>query len=234
MGRPPKTAPGIGERLAQLRGEMDRDSFASAIGVHANTIANYERGDRKVDPDFLAKLRETRGVDINWLLTGVDEKPLQSQKQSVSIAADMISVPRYSVQASAGNGLAVLAEDIADYMSVSRDWLQRMLPSWAPRNAVVGILEGAGDSMEPTIRDGDLLMIIRGVERRQVLLGGIFVFTHDGDLKLKRLQIVGGDLKIISDNRNYETETVPGDEVEGRVEFHGQVFFVGGRPRSFG
>ena len=43
-----------------------------------------------------------------------------------------------------GRGALVVSEDVADHFAVGRAWLRRNLPPWAPSNATVGILEGAG------------------------------------------------------------------------------------------
>lgn len=70
MGRPKKIAPGVGERLASLYPGEHRKVFAEHLGIPDGTLGNYERGDRLPDWKFLVKLREIKGVDINWLLTG--------------------------------------------------------------------------------------------------------------------------------------------------------------------
>lgn len=147
----------------------------------------------------------------------------------------IVTLPHYDIRASAGAGALVTTENPADYLSVGRDWLRRNLPPWAPANAVVGVLEGSGDSMEPTIRDGDLIMVVQGVEWRTIERGGIFVFSLDRDrLLLKRLQVMtSGDLTIISDNPAYANETVSKADLAHRIIIHGQVFFVGGKPRAF-
>lgn len=147
---------------------------------------------------------------------------------------DAVVLPRYDVRTSAGAGSLVVSEDVSEYFSVGRDWLRRNLPPWAPPNAIVGVLENGGDSMEPTIYDGDLLMVVQGVEWRTVEGGGIFVFSLDDHrLLLKRLQVMNnGDLRIISDNPTYAPETIPFDDIQHRVRIHAQVFFAGGKPRS--
>jgi len=147
---------------------------------------------------------------------------------------DLVVLPRYEIRASAGRGALVVSENVAEHFAVGAEWLRRQLPSWAPPNAVVGILEGGGDSMEPTIRDGDLIMLVRDPPPHVIERGGIFVFTLDQDrLLLKRLQVLmNGDLSIISDNPAYVTETIPRDQIDSRVIVHGQIFFAGGRPRT--
>lgn len=80
LGRPekqPKTA--LAERLRDVRrrnGDTDRDSFAKQVGIAASTLANYERGERVPDADFLALYREKLGVDLDWLLFGNGSPPL--------------------------------------------------------------------------------------------------------------------------------------------------------------
>lgn len=87
--------------------------------------------------------------------------------------------------------------------------------------------------MEPTIRDGDLIMVVQDVDWSIVERGGIFVFSLDGDrLLLKRLHVMmSGDLQIISDNPAYPVEAIPFADIPHRIIVHGQVFFVGGKPR---
>ena len=172
-------------------------------------------------------------VTLDWL-AGEENSPFSEGAGGHLSAIDenRVILPRYDIRASAGAGALVVSEDVSEYFSVSRTWLLRNLPAWAPPNATVGVLEGSGDSMEETIFDGDLLMVVHGADRRAVAAGGIFVFSLDNELKLKRLQFVnGGDLRIISDNTAYEPETVTKDQLELRVLVHAQVFFVGGRPR---
>lgn len=218
----------MAERLRSLHEGESRLSFARRIGVSDSTLGNYERGSRVPDADFLVRLRERVGVDLNWLITG-QAGAMQSPAAEFNLAV----LPRYDVRASAGAGSLVVSEDVSEYFSVGRDWLRRNLPPWAPTNATVGVLENGGDSMEPTIRDGDLLMVVQDVEWRTVERGGIFVFSLDDHrLLLKRLQVMtNGDLRIISDNPAYAAETIPFDRIEHRIRIHGQVFFAGGRPR---
>lgn len=207
----------------EVRGDMDRKEFADRLGVHVNTIANYERGDRKVDPEFLVKLRESAGVDVNWLLTG------DSRSETANLVAsskdEAVSVARYAIQASAGDGAVVLAEEVADYFRVGRAWLER----YVPRGARTGIIEARGDSMEPTIRDGDILLLNFEINRQDVANGGVFVISIDGHLYVKRLQIMlDGSIKILSDNNHYEAETVDREYADEKMMVHARVVWAGG------
>lgn len=237
----------IGQRIMSLHEGQSRAAFAKELGISDSTLGNYERGDRFPDAHFLARLRGRYGVDLNWLITDhlepatgtlprVDNMlALSAEEHSRLIPKEAVKLPRYDIQASAGRGTLVLSEKVEEYLTVGRDWLRRNLPPWAPPNAVVGVLEGSGDSMEPTIRDGDLIMVVQDINWRIVERGGVFVFSLDRDrLLLKRLEVmINGDLSIISDNKSYATQTIPFADIPHRIIVHGQVFFVGGKPRSF-
>ncbi|MCO5083039.1 MAG: LexA family transcriptional regulator [Rhizobiaceae bacterium] len=220
------------DRLNQLRGKMKDAEFSRKVGVPVQTLARYEKGSSP-SIDIAAKIADVYEVSLDWLCARSDRR---DGDLVISASADAITLPRYDVRASAGAGALVPTEDVSEYFAVGRDWLRRNLPGWAPPNAIVGILEGSGDSMEPTIRDGDLVMIVQEVEWRIVERGGIFVFSLDDErLLLKRLQVLmNGDLKVISDNPAYAPETIPYDDIQHRVRIHGMVFFAGGKPRAFG
>ena len=59
-------------RLLTLRTDLglSRKAFCGAMGVSARTLEKYEYAEREASASFLAKLRSTYGVDINWVLTG--------------------------------------------------------------------------------------------------------------------------------------------------------------------
>lgn len=141
-------------------------------------------------------------------------------------------IPQFDIQAAAGSGLVPVEPDrVASYVTVEREWLRRFLPSWAGSNAVVGILQGAGDSMAPTIDDGDMVMVVADPPWEAVARGGVFVVLHHDQLRIKRLQHYPrtGDIDLISDNQRYGRETIPRDRVEFDLRILGQVFFRGGR-----
>lgn len=232
------TSAQLGARIRQAADIIGGSSeLADLIGVPRRTMADYVSGNTEPKASVLGRIATLTGTDLNWLIKGQSslwpEHPLPKENLSISEARSML--PLYDLQASAGAGALVSSSQADDYLSVGRDWLRRNLPPWAPTNAAVGVLEGSGDSMEPTVRDGDLIMVVQGIEMHAVERGGIFVLSLDHDrLLLKRLQLtLDGDLRIISDNKAYDPpEVIPRDQIDDRVIIHGQVFFVGGKPRS--
>lgn len=58
----------IADRLRQIRGPRSQEWIAERTGVHAQTIWRYEKGDIPGSWDFLIRLREAEGIDLNLLL----------------------------------------------------------------------------------------------------------------------------------------------------------------------
>jgi len=59
----------ISQRLKNIRGQTSLKEFAENLGVHPNTITNYEKG-RTPDADFLTLVCEKYKVNPTWLLIG--------------------------------------------------------------------------------------------------------------------------------------------------------------------
>ena len=59
----------VNERLRELRGELSITQFAQLLGVHYNTISNYEKG-RRPELAFLIKACELLRCDLDWLVFG--------------------------------------------------------------------------------------------------------------------------------------------------------------------
>jgi len=65
-----------------------------------------------------------------------------------------------------------------------------------------------GDSMEATLRDGDLLVVDRSLEPRH---GDVIVACVEGDLTVKRLLTEGGRYFLSADNPAYPRLELDGD-----------------------
>jgi phage repressor protein C with HTH and peptisase S24 domain len=84
-----------------------------------------------------------------------------------------------------------------------------------------------GESMLPTIREGDLLLVDTGDDECSEY--GIYVLEVRGQLLVKRVQRkLDGTLVLISDNEAYQPDTVP-PELLPQVKVIGRVVWGGGR-----
>lgn len=65
----------MGERLRIVRGARTLEEFAKLFSIHKNTLANYEKGGRSPDAQFLMALCRAEDVDPGWLLGKADGRP---------------------------------------------------------------------------------------------------------------------------------------------------------------
>lgn len=141
------------------------------------------------------------------------------RENRVEYKVSPVAVPLYDLAASAGNGNG-LPEQQATRALIHFD------PSYMRRHfGRVGdgfaMMYVKGDSMQPTLWDGDEIVI--DTRDRRVDRDGIYVVTVRSDLKVKRIQVkMDGSLVIKSDNAAYEPELIgakQADEfkVEGRL-----------------
>lgn len=79
--------------------------------------------------------------------------------------------------------------------------------------------------MEPTIGDGDLLLVDTTKERRIPIEGRIYVFSVGDALFVKRLRRSANGWMMVSDNRtHFAEEPIP---AAAAVTIHGQVVWTG-------
>lgn len=129
---------------------------------------------------------------------------------SAGATKDYEVIPHFTAEASAGKAVArqgpVNQElDQAGDMAFSSDWLRDNLGHTSGQLASVRV---RGDSMAPTLADGETIMIDTAV--RRVDVSGIYVIEAHGDRLVKRIdRKLDNSLVIISDNKAYPPEVVP-------------------------
>ena len=129
-------------------------------------------------------------------------------------AAGVVRVARFDVAASAGPGRVAAGEFAQGAVGYVAEDLVRL----GVRPADASVIEVAGESMVPTLVDGDEILVDRS-QRGPRGGGGIWVIRVDGELRVKRLVRLHGAWRIVSDNPAWPDEERPLDEVEvlGRV-----------------
>jgi len=138
-----------------------------------------------------------------------------------------VSVPLYDARAAtgAGGGAVIDQEHIADVLQFSEVWIKRELRA-TPSDLYLIYVDG--ESMEPTLRSGDVILLDRRATKPD--REGIYILRMDGMLLVKRLQgLPGSMIKVASDNPAYESFTVRLAEMQdqdfailGRVVWSGR------------
>ena len=209
----------IGDRIRELRGEMQQAELADKLSIHKNTMANYERGGRFPDVKILLKILEVF-PDTNpaWLLTGEGSK-----NRSEPVQGGFVMFPRDEVEAGAGPGRNVQSEQVVDFVSFKKEWVQNFLR--VPRKNLA-LLSVKGDSMNPTLNDGDMILV--DLRANRIDDSAIYVLEFDDALLVKRIQRkLDGSVVIKSDNSLYEPEVLQKDRavelrIIGRVVWSGR------------
>lgn len=183
-------------------GDMLKMSFAY--------ISKIEKGQRVPEP-------RVRDAIEAWLSA-------YAQQPSPASPSAHVSVPRYEVQASAGGGAVVASEQIVDYLQFRPDWL-KTVKGITPGNLI--LISVIGDSMEPTINDGDLILV--DTTEGRFKSDAIYVMRQGDRLWVKRVHYkVDGSVLVKSDNVDkYEPELFRGDELEN-LKIVGRVVWRGG------
>ncbi len=155
---------------------------------------------------------------------GVDEKVLGAPARRAGPAVELALVPILDVEASAGHGALAAMESKSSQFGFDEKWLGRLTSSKASNLSIIGVL---GDSMEPTLHDGDEVMIDLA-DGQARLRDGIYVLRMDDMLSVKRIAIEpqGKRVSVLSDNPTFPSW--PGLEkralnIVGRVLWFGRA-----------
>ena len=180
------------ERLCAERGE-DFSSLSRLLGKNPAYIQQYiRRGTPK-------RLREQERRTLARYF-GIPESALGAPNLA-SVPPGLVTVMRAPVSASAGPGAIPADERSRPYFAFDERWLKNMTAADAKDLVIIKV---EGDSMAPTLGDGDDILIDQsGCEDR--LRDGIHVLRVDGALVVKRLALnpVTRRVTVQSDNPAY-------------------------------
>ncbi|WP_231639071.1 S24 family peptidase [Sphingomonas profundi] len=214
------------EAAIQRSGE-DYSSLSRLIGRNAAYIQQFiKRG----VPRRLAE--EDRRQLSRYL--SIPEEKLGGPRQPVATVAtaegsrtrgsDLVLVPRLDIRASAGHGAATDNERPVARLGFHPGWL-REVTGGSP--AGLSMIRVSGDSMSPTLADGDEILV-DGTDAAERLRDGIYVLRVDDGLVVKRLAInpAARSITIVSDNPAYPTWP---DRDPAEIELIGRAVWVGRR-----
>lgn len=143
----------------------------------------------------------------------VDEAELGGPEQP-----RMATIRRIDVEASAGPG--ALSGDDPSAAPMLLD--PRLIETLGLDPARAAMLRARGDSMEPTIADGDQIVVDER-DRRITANPAIFVLRLDGALLVKRVSRAGQGVRVASDNPAYPAFETDDAEIIGRVVWLSRV-----------
>lgn len=219
----------IRERLDQIITEqkINKAKLGEVAGVSAQAVNNwYKKG--KISIDSAKAIYQKYGYSIEWILGGDESKA--SVNQNNNLTSDLFSNERdllhkhridyYDVRAAAG----LTGFENSDYPEIisSLYLTDEGMAQLVGKKSADGIclVNVPTDSMEPTIRKGDIVFLDTKVNAYSG--DGIYAFAIDGALFIKRIQkMIGGGYRMISDNEIYPPEQIS-DDVCKNAQFIGR------------
>ncbi len=190
------------ETAAGKRGltKLSQVMFARMLGVHPSVISHIEAGTTRIQPETAKVIERQIGIRQAWLLTG--DGPVRAED---FLSADLesqrpppqpsdFSYVKMVKSVLSGAGRLVDDEQGEDVHAFRTEWLLR-------KGRVVGmrLARISGDSMFPTLVDGDLVLF--DTSRTEPLDGKIMAVAIDDLLYIKRLRVSPEGCFLVSDNR---------------------------------
>jgi len=212
----------LSERLTALMSEkgLSQAELARMIGVKQPSIFKILSG-QTLNPKNILEIATALNVDPHWLKTGEGDPDPSYRIVEVSEPQNpnTVRIDILDVEASAGNG-AYLSPTEQGLLSQEFD-LTFFRQQFGRADAKhLKLITVKGDSMAPTLESGDLLYV--DISENYFAADGLYVFTFDGQTFIKRLQKVGKEMLVISDNPTYKEWTFTQDD---DVFIHGRVIF---------
>lgn len=200
-------------RLKEIRrkykeGEHTQESFADYLGISVYTYKSMEQGKLPLTVDKINILKEKVDVNPLWLLYGEGSMFISDSTNTKDAL-----IPYYDdIKASAGFGATNGDVKEPEYIHLPKAFITEC------SRTKTEAIKCSGDSMAPSLRDGDVMFVDRN--QREIKDGEIYIVRFGEDIFVKRLfKAPGGKLVAKSDNAIYP-EFVLNDEpfdVLGRV-----------------
>lgn len=144
---------------------------------------------------------------------------------------DFAHIPLHDAMLSAGDGQKNDSEEIVDRLAFRRDWLKRIgVPASSARLARVH-----GDSMQPCLWAGDMIMIdtrvrsvpVKPIDMKDTRRPPIYAMIDGHEARVKRVQRPFDHLMVLlSDNPDYAPEYRQNEEIDD-VQVIGKVVWWG-------
>lgn len=191
----------VGERVRLVRKllNLTQKEFADRLGLSRSLIAEIEAGRRQPKERTLRLIAYTFRISFTWLKEGKGEIFVKHDEVE---EVELIKLPVISA-VGAGGAMYTSDYELVVRSSIPHDRLKAFRVK--------------GDSMEPTIQDGWLVVIDE--EDKELQDGRIYLIAEQNNgLRIRRLRKVDGVWWLFPDNPEYPLERLTPDLwIVGRV-----------------
>jgi len=167
----------------RMRKKMTVEELASRVGISKSTLSRYENGQRDFPINDIGAYAEALDTTVEYLLGIENLQPLSYETITIPILGEI----------ACGDPIYV-AENFEGYRTEPKE----DLPS-----GNLFYLKAKGDSMEPTIPNGAMVLIRQQPDAEN---GEIVAVLLNGDTEatLKRIRKQNGSVMLMPDNPTYD------------------------------
>lgn len=178
-------------KLLREKTQLNKKDFAALLGVSPSAISNVETGERELSKSLQLKLVEKFSLNPGWLLTG---------------EGDMFALPQRLDEK-----LVPCLEGIWDCPE------DRLVPLPGSSGLELQALRVTGDSMQPTLKEGDVAIC----QPSGWLGDGLYILRNMEFFSVKRVVLAPDGYRIVSDNAIYPAYNCPAESLGlvGKVAF---------------
>lgn len=215
-------------RFLRMKSAVERAGGNHAVSEKADvgltTLSTYMNG-KEWKLGIAEKIASACNVSLQWLLFGDDPQSIPSSAYAPAKDNENISFPNYDIKLSAGHGIDVDGKIAKASVSIPK----AILPiDVLDHRKNVCALTVKGDSMQPSLDDGDLVLIRTDVE--SIKSGAIYAIRIDNSLLVKRLRLkANGNVEVVSDNPSYSTDELKAAEIRQMIRDGGTPAKIIGR-----
>lgn len=195
----------VKSQMAKRSLGVSADALRSETGVGQGTAVSLLSGESD------ARLSTVEKLAKKWRMT-----PWQLLLPNIETADEFaVTIPRLANAAGMGKGVALLDSDsVVERITVTKPWLQAHVPS-SVRPENLRIITALGDSMEPTLKNGDMVLVDTAPHKLD--LDGVYVLMdpESSQLWIKRVSRIKRDGKIIAVVTSDNPTTPPFGDPEG-------------------
>lgn len=167
---------------------------AKLIGVKPPTITRWMKGDRsKLSLDIFLKCLDALDLHPHDLFSGM--------------APDLQEydfIPKVAAKLGCGSGSLQVEKNVKGLYAFRSDFLDM----WGSHKNKLVMFDATGDSMSPTIEDGDTILVTTSDELSP-RTGELWAVGIDDELLIKRIERKPGVLIFKSDNPSYSPIEIP-------------------------
>ncbi len=180
----------VRERLKTLiEAKYTQTEFANKLGISPATLNHLLNRDNEPRLSRITRIAEELHVSLDHILTG--------QVEGMRAVFSLSRIPLLDISVSAGDGVEALeAGQSTEALEFPEDWLRENFG----RIEGLRLMRVKGDSMEPKLVDGSLLMIDINLTENS---DGLYVVRYYDQLLVKRVQFEGKTVRLSSENASY-------------------------------